>query len=333
MRGLSLFGKVTIIKTFLIPKLLYVSSIIETPHDISRRLERLIYKFLWKGPDKVTRNSVINTLDRGGLNLTDIETQIKALRLSWIPRILNERKGTLKSYFNFLLKDYGSASAFLLSCNYDVNDLSLNLTGFYAELLLWWADFRRAFFDMSRVENIIWNKEIRINEKPVFYANYYSLDIICLRDLLFVYDNVASYEYFKHKVLHINFLTWTALRTSVRKSLKARVLVDKFDPMVLQDVHMGFDIKSVKRRHFYKLLLPKKAKLPNMSNRLMNDFDVEDTLDKVFLLPHNVASETYVWSFQYRLLNYILFTHIKLFKIGCVFVLVRRVAFHTYFHT
>ena len=38
MRGLSLFGKVTIIKTFLIPKLLYVSSIIETP-DIIRKME------------------------------------------------------------------------------------------------------------------------------------------------------------------------------------------------------------------------------------------------------------------------------------------------------
>ena len=82
----------------------------------------------------------------------------------------------------------------MLSCNYDVHDLNLNLTGFYAELLLWWADFRRSFFDMSRVENIIWNnKEINwINNKAVFYANYYSLGIICLRDLLFEYDNVAS---------------------------------------------------------------------------------------------------------------------------------------------
>jgi len=135
MRGLSLFGKVTIIKTFLIPKLLYVSSIIETPHDILRRMERMIYKFLWKGPDKVTRNSVINTLEHGGLNLTDIETQIKALRLTWIPRILDERKGIWKSYFNFLLKNYGGA--FLLGCNYHVNYPSLNPAGFYAELLLW----------------------------------------------------------------------------------------------------------------------------------------------------------------------------------------------------
>jgi len=114
-------------------------------------MEKMIYKFLCKGPDKVTRNSVINTLEHGGLNLTDIETQIKALRLSWILRILDERKGTWKSYFNFLLRNHGGA--FLLSYNYDVNDLSLNRTGFYAELLLWWADFRRSLFDMSCVEN------------------------------------------------------------------------------------------------------------------------------------------------------------------------------------
>jgi len=53
----------------------------------------MIYKFLWNGPDKVTRLSVINSLTNGGLNLTDIETHIKALRLSWIPRVLDERVG------------------------------------------------------------------------------------------------------------------------------------------------------------------------------------------------------------------------------------------------
>ena len=37
MRGLSLFGRVTIVKTFLIPKLLYVSSIIQTPMEIIKK--------------------------------------------------------------------------------------------------------------------------------------------------------------------------------------------------------------------------------------------------------------------------------------------------------
>ena len=85
-----------------------------------------------------------------------------------------------------------------------------------------------------------------------------SLVQYCLRDLLFEYDNVASYEYFKRKGLHTNFLAWTALRTSVPRSLKAEVLMDEFDPMVLQDAHKVFDIKSAKSKQFYKLLLSKK---------------------------------------------------------------------------
>ena len=66
MRGLSLFGRLTIVKTLLIPKFLYVSSIIQTPMETIKRVERMIFKFLWKGPDKVTRNSVINSIKNGG---------------------------------------------------------------------------------------------------------------------------------------------------------------------------------------------------------------------------------------------------------------------------
>ena len=38
----------------------------------------------------------------------------------------------------------------------------------------------------------------------------------------------------------------------------------------------------------------------------------------MFSIPYNAADETYVWSFQYKLLNNILFTNTKLFKIGLI---------------
>ena len=80
--GFILVWQSAIIKSFLIPKLLYVSAILETPEEIIKQVERMVYKFLWKGPDKVTRLSVINSLKNGGLNLTDsLETHIKAIRL------------------------------------------------------------------------------------------------------------------------------------------------------------------------------------------------------------------------------------------------------------
>ena len=68
-----------------------------------------------------------------------------------------------------------------------------------------------------------------------------------------------------------------------------------------------------------KTFIIQKAKLPDMSNRLITDFDVEDALDTIYLLPHNVASETYVWPFRYRLFNYVFFTNVKLLEIGLLF--------------
>ena len=89
------------------------------------------------------------------MNLIDIETQIKALRLSWIPRILDStRKGPWKSYFNHYLKPYGGT--FLLKCNY--KDLTTLLNGFYSDLL-WCEEFRNTFSDINYTERIIWNNK------------------------------------------------------------------------------------------------------------------------------------------------------------------------------
>ena len=50
-RGLSLFGKVTIIKTLLLPKVLYVSTILPPPLEFIKAFQTITYNFLpWIGP-------------------------------------------------------------------------------------------------------------------------------------------------------------------------------------------------------------------------------------------------------------------------------------------
>ena len=83
-RGLSIYGKVTIIKSLIIPKLVYISSLLPTPKGIIQELNRLLFNFLWKGTDKVTRLSAINECDDGGLKMIDLENMIQSLRLAWI---------------------------------------------------------------------------------------------------------------------------------------------------------------------------------------------------------------------------------------------------------
>ena len=109
-RGLSLYGKVTIVKTLLIPKFIYVASVLCTPNEFVRKSKEMIYRFLWNGPDKVARAATINSINFGGLNMTGFETSIKSLRLAWIGRYLNVNSAPSKSFFQYQLKNYGGTS-------------------------------------------------------------------------------------------------------------------------------------------------------------------------------------------------------------------------------
>lgn len=81
-RGLSFYGKVTIIKSLLQPKVVYIASLLPTPENIINELTHWIYNFLWKGKDKVTRTSAINDYEGGGVKMVDIESMIKSLHLA-----------------------------------------------------------------------------------------------------------------------------------------------------------------------------------------------------------------------------------------------------------
>jgi len=47
-RSLSLYGKVTIIKSLIVPKFVYVSSLLTTPKGVIQELNRLILNFYGK---------------------------------------------------------------------------------------------------------------------------------------------------------------------------------------------------------------------------------------------------------------------------------------------
>ena len=162
------------------------------------------------------------------------------------------------------------------------------------------------------------NKDIRIDNKPIFYKKYADCGIVYLNDLLFSLDNIRSFEYLKDTGLDSNFLTWSALRLSVPKDKLSSFPQGEFDPMTFKCENTEFDTYSAKSKQFYSLLIVNKAKYPNSFKTLSADLEFSNPLQEVFSIPYSVASETYVWSFQYKLLNNILFTNAKLFRIGLI---------------
>ena len=85
--GLTLLGKIQVIKSFAIPKILY---------------NTLLYSFVWKGKDKVKRTTLINPIDKG-LKMPNIESMISAQSIIRIKRYIAHEPATWKFFLDFYL--------------------------------------------------------------------------------------------------------------------------------------------------------------------------------------------------------------------------------------
>jgi len=309
------YGKVTIIKSFLIPKFVYVCSVLPTPKELVKELNQLLFKFLWNGTDKVTRVSAINKYEEGGLKMIDINCMIKSLRLAWIKRIFDDNNGTWKSYLKHLLDPMGGF--FFLNCNYDIKDYNI-FSQFYSEMLSWWSEFRDSFASQRDWQNIIWNnKEIRIEKRPVFYKKYFEAGVIRIQDLHFDLTINDALSHWSDKIANISYLQWAGLRHSIPSFLKNIISCPSLAPPSFFIDDNIFDVRKKKSKDYYSLLVRKIAQLPNIINKLQNDFNFSiDQLRQIFSLPHSVVLESYVKGFQFKVLNSILYTNSKLHKIG-----------------
>lgn len=320
-RGLSLFGKVSIIKSLLLPKLTYIFSVFPPPLEFIKLTQTIIYKFLWKGPDKITRGAAINNLDYGGLNLTDLETSMKSLRLAWISRIFNTASASpWKSYLEYLLRPFGGT--FFLHCNYNINDYNFNSV-FYSEMLQWWSEFRSKFAtETTPFNSIIWNNcNIRLEGNPIYYKNYVTAGVIFVRDLMFHLNNIESFNLAKAVGLTgTNYLIWTGVRCSVPKELRDQdTNRNSLESLEFKYANKSFNPTLSKSKDFYALLIKVKTKQSRGFTNLLSMFNLnDDEVRKAFILIKSVAVETFVQCFQFKILNDILFLNSRLAKIGLI---------------
>ena len=79
-RNFSLLGKIQIIRTFAIPKLMFRASVIPISNDLGKEANSIFY-FIWNGNDKVKHCALISDIDKGGLKTLDMEPMVSARRV------------------------------------------------------------------------------------------------------------------------------------------------------------------------------------------------------------------------------------------------------------
>ena len=184
-RGLTLLGKIQIVKTFVIPKFVSKAAIISISKDLIKEINRLIYGFIWRGNDKIKRSAIINDIEDGGLKMLDLESMIKAQRVIALKKYLDISENSWKVILDEFLQGVGGK--LVLSCNFDSRKLPIYIPAFYTECFDAWSELTSTSVNSYEdvINQVIWNnKNIIVQKESVFDEYLFTLGIIKIGDLL-----------------------------------------------------------------------------------------------------------------------------------------------------
>ena len=88
-RNLTVLGRITVVKSILIPKFNHLILSIPNPtKNLMKNVQQQLYKFIWKNKkDKISRDQLSNDFADGGLRLVKVDVFFEALKCTWIRRI------------------------------------------------------------------------------------------------------------------------------------------------------------------------------------------------------------------------------------------------------
>jgi hypothetical protein len=87
-RNLNNLGKIGSIKTIALSKLVYSSSLLCVQSEsVLTRGKESIFAFIWNfKPDKIRRSTLIDPVDKGGLNMASCFDVNKLLKTTWVKK-------------------------------------------------------------------------------------------------------------------------------------------------------------------------------------------------------------------------------------------------------
>ena len=86
MRNLTMIGKISIIKTLGVSKLVFSAQNTSIPEGKVSEINSILFKSLWPNKKRPKRKTLILPMEEGGLNMVDIESFFNSLQARWINR-------------------------------------------------------------------------------------------------------------------------------------------------------------------------------------------------------------------------------------------------------
>ena len=227
-RNLTPFGKITIIKTLAIPKLLYLFlNLPDPPQSFIKQLEDIIYKFLWNAkPSKMNKQTIELKKEEGGLNMININIFLAGLKISWLKRLkINADFSTRVLNFYPVMKN-------TLKMGGEVTKVILQkkFNPFWEDVIKYYESICNACIPQNASEFvsdfIFFNKNILRDNKIVYIKEWLDKGIWKIGDLIKEDKQYMTYQEFNTQYnLNTNFIVYIGIIQAI-KSYQIKYAID-----------------------------------------------------------------------------------------------------------
>ena len=327
-RKLSLKGKITILRTLILPQVQFLFSMIVIPDIILKKLDKMLFDYLWDNkPSKIKRSTVIAPIEQGGLAMIDVYEVHAAAKCGWIRRFYDDSASKWKTTFIKLL-------------NIDINKLNKNLdysiinickSEFHKQTLSAWIKVHCTEpinYNETVNQFIIFNKSIIINKKPLspsFFKsndekNIFNIKILNMLNQQNTFVDVREFN--NNNNTNISILEYNALKSCIPGSWK-KIFIQKNNVAQNQSLEPSLLIGTIKKKisiikskELYNCLIMNKIKPPTSLETWVNLYPFMENYDwkEIYTIAFKYTREPYLQSFQYKIINRILNTNEKLEK-------------------
>ena len=321
-RDLTLFGKVVIVKTLGLSNIVYSARHTETPSEVIKQIESSIFHFLWNKVDRIKRNTLYADLEEGGLNVTDIESYLSAIKCTWMKHLMETPGDTWSAIAYYHINKLGG-SEILLNSNFVKSSQNLNMQKiptFYQQVIIAYnkskAQSRKnesLSIDVMLKEqvwdNILFVIKDKNNIKTLHFDSWITAGLIKLSDLQFT-NGKLNVDYIMRKVQDKRNIY--AEIYQVIESLRPyqHILINfNHQPLLnIRNENSPALYKNMLCQNYYKRLVNMKKQVHTLSkwSELLN-VEIDETLriqtfqNKVIAIKEKKLAE-----FNFKVLHYIL---------------------------
>ena len=323
-RKLSLFGKCTIINALALSKMTYVASILELPDPkYIKDINKLIFKFLWNKQDRIKRNTLIGDIKDGGIGIVDMESKLRALKATWIPRLVTS---------NHILKRY--VGSFCKPLNIDIDYLiktsetSIDDYGILKKFPVFYEQVFSCFNlcqdnsnqTLNSTEKFlsqpIWSNRIFLFQgKSICFDDWIKSGILYTKDIFNEDGLLKSGEqicdYLKKKT---NWLCEYKIVRHIFKKFELRFDFSKIPYVLFKKIEKKIFLKQ-NTKNFYSTLIKHKFQKPSLT-KLSREFQITDKKkwESIFLFKVKYINDKSLAEFNYKLIHNLLCNNLLISK-------------------